>query len=49
MRELRITVDGEVVWSRLFGKREGVSELTSLSEGFRMDLERVGWTRDVTG
>jgi hypothetical protein len=48
-RELRITVDGEVVWSRVFGRREGVNELISLSDGFRMDLERVGWTHDVAG
>ena len=47
-RELRITVDGEVVWSQVFGRREGVNELTSVSDEFRMDLERAGWTRDVT-
>ena len=48
-RELRITVDGDVVWSQVFGRREAVNELTSVSNEFRMDLERAGWTRASTG
>jgi hypothetical protein len=32
----------------VFGRREGINEVGTLSNEFRIDLERVGWTRDRT-
>ncbi len=41
-RELRVTVDGEEMFSRMFGRREPENELASVSEEFRIDFERAG-------
>jgi len=42
-REFRLTIDGELTWSHLFGPQEG-SELPTMSDECRESLERAGWT-----
>jgi hypothetical protein len=44
---LIVTVNGELVWSRLFRPEDDVRELTRMADGCRVDFERVGWVHDV--
>jgi hypothetical protein len=44
-RQLRVTVDGELTFSHLFGPHD-VSELPAMSDECRESLERAGWTLD---
>jgi hypothetical protein len=48
-RELRVTVNGDLMWSRLFRDDEDGHELGRMSDGCRVNFERVGWTRNLTG
>ena len=42
-RQLRVTVDGELTFSHLFGAQD-VSDLPTMSDECRESLERAGWT-----
>jgi hypothetical protein len=44
-RQLRVTVDGELTFSHLFGPHD-FSELPTMSDECRESLERAGWTPD---
>jgi hypothetical protein len=46
-RQLRLTIDGELTFSHLFGPHD-VSELPAMSHECRESLERAGWTPDST-
>jgi len=45
-RELRVTVDDTLVFSRLFHPHEHAGEFEAIANGTRMNFERVGWTTD---
>ena len=47
--ELRILVDGELVWSRLVRLGGEVKLLGHLSERCREDFEKLGWLTDIRG
>ena len=46
-RQLRLTIDGELTWSHLFGPND-VSDLPTTSDECRESLEQAGWTPDST-
>ena len=47
-RQLRLTIDGELTFSHVFGPHD-VSELPAMSDECRESLERAGWTSEANG
>jgi len=45
--ELRVLVGSDLVWSRLYRQGEDYRALGQMSEGCRIDFERLGWQRDT--